>query len=147
MLEDDEEKEIGAREKKKKTWLWRKCINTHSNVDCFILKIEKPLYDESDVMGAHAYVALSIKTNTFLLIKHLSSNNNFGTCYLEIKYPIVFGIHLLILKTWKNIQECNNDVCQISHICVLFMLINNYVNIRWCIKLVVTIFIIIYVSS
>jgi hypothetical protein len=22
------------------------------------------------------------------MIKHLSSNNNFGTCYLEIKYPI-----------------------------------------------------------
>ncbi len=65
-----------------------KRMHKYSNVDCFILKIEKPLYDESDVMRAHAYVALSIRTNTFLLIKHLSSNNNFGTCYLEIKYPI-----------------------------------------------------------
>jgi hypothetical protein len=59
-----------------------------SNVDCFISKIEKPLYDEPNVMWAHAYVALSTKTNTFLVIKHLSSNNNFGTYYLEIKYPI-----------------------------------------------------------
>jgi hypothetical protein len=41
---------------------------------------------------------------------------------------------------WQNIE-----VCQMSHICVLSMLLNNYVNIRWCIKLVVTIFIIIYV--
>jgi hypothetical protein len=59
-----------------------------SNVDCFVSKIEKPLYDEPSVMWEHAYVALSIKTNTFLLIKYLSSNNNFGICYLEIKYLI-----------------------------------------------------------
>jgi hypothetical protein len=39
-------------------------------------------------MWANAYVALSTKTDTFLLIKHLSSNNNFGTCYLKIKYLI-----------------------------------------------------------
>jgi len=55
------------------------------------------------------------------------------------------NIPLLILNTWESIQEGNNEVCQISHICILFMLINNYVNIRWCIELVLTIFIIIYV--
>jgi hypothetical protein len=65
-----------------------KTIHKDWNVDCFVSKIEKPLYDEASVMWAHAYVALSIKTNIFLLIKHLSSNNNFGTCYLEIKYPM-----------------------------------------------------------
>jgi len=65
-----------------------KGMHKDSNVDCFISKIEKPLYDKSNVMWANAYVALSTKTDTFLLIKHLSSNNNFGTCYLEIKYLI-----------------------------------------------------------
>ncbi len=79
MLEDNDEKEIGVR-KKINTWLLRECIK-YSNVDCFISKFEKPLYDESNVMWAHAYVALSIKTNTFLMIKHLSSNNNFGTVF------------------------------------------------------------------
>jgi len=63
-------------------------MHKDSNVDCFISKIEKPLYDEPNVTWAHAYVVLSIKTNTFLLIKHLSSNNNLRICYLEIKYPI-----------------------------------------------------------
>jgi hypothetical protein len=62
-------------------------MHKDSNVDCFVSKIEKPLYDEPSVMWAHAYVVLSIKTNTFLVIKHLSLNINFGTCYLEIKYP------------------------------------------------------------
>ncbi len=57
-------------------------------MDCFVSKIEKPLYDKSNVMWANAYVVLSTKTDTFLMIKHLSSNNNFGTCYLEIKYLI-----------------------------------------------------------
>jgi hypothetical protein len=61
-------------------------MHKDSNVDYFVSKIEKLLYDEPNVMWAHAYVALSTKTNTFLVIKHLSSNNNFGTYYLEIKY-------------------------------------------------------------
>jgi len=65
-----------------------KRMHKDSNVNCFVSKFEKPLYDEPSVMWAHAYVFLSIKTNTFLLIKNLSSNNNFGTCYLEINYPI-----------------------------------------------------------
>jgi len=55
------------------------------------------------------------------------------------------NIHVLILNTWKNIRKWNNEVCQMSHICVFSMLLNNYVKIRWCIKLVVTIFILIYV--
>jgi hypothetical protein len=41
------------------------------------------------------------------------------------------NIHLLILNTWKSIQEWNNEVCQISHLCIFFMLINNHANIRW----------------
>jgi hypothetical protein len=65
-----------------------KRMHKNSNVDCFVSKIEKPSYDEPSVMWAHAYVALSTKTNTFFVIKHLSSNNNFGTCYLELKYHI-----------------------------------------------------------
>jgi hypothetical protein len=36
------------------------------------------------------------------------------------------NIRLLILNTWKSIREWGNEVCQISHICILFMLINNY---------------------
>jgi hypothetical protein len=63
-------------------------MHKDSNVDCFVSKIEKPLYDEPNVMWAHAYDVLSTKTNTFLVIKHLLSNNNFWTCYLEIKYLI-----------------------------------------------------------
>jgi len=58
-------------------------MHKNSNVDCFDSKIEKPLYDEPSVMLVYAYVALSIKTNIFFLMKKLSSNNNFGTCYLE----------------------------------------------------------------
>ncbi len=60
-----------------------KRMHKGSNVDCFVSKIEKPLYDEPNVMWAHAYVVLSTKINIFLLMKHLSSDNNFGTCYLE----------------------------------------------------------------
>jgi hypothetical protein len=55
------------------------------------------------------------------------------------------NIHLLIPNTWKSIREWSNEECQISHICMLFMLINNYVNMRWCIKLNATNFIIICV--
>jgi hypothetical protein len=58
-------------------------MHKDSNVDSFVSNIETPLYDEPNVMWAHAHVALSTKTNTFLLIKHQSSNNNFGICYLE----------------------------------------------------------------
>jgi len=54
-------------------------MHKDSIVDCFVSKIEKPLYDEPNVIWAHAYVALSTKINIFPLIKHLSSNNNFGT--------------------------------------------------------------------
>jgi len=50
------------------------------------------------------------------------------------------NIHLLIPSTWKCIQEWNNEVCQISHICIFFLLINNYVNMRCYIKIVLTIF-------
>ncbi len=46
-----------------------KRMHKDSNVDCFVSKIEKPLYDEPNVMWTHAYVVLSTKTNTFLLIK------------------------------------------------------------------------------
>jgi hypothetical protein len=64
-------------------------MHKDSNVDCFVSKIEKPLYDESCVMWVYAYVALSIKTSIFFLLKTLSSNNYyFGSCYSEIKYPI-----------------------------------------------------------
>jgi hypothetical protein len=74
---------------KEKNWyMIVKRMHKDSNVDSFVSKIETPLCDEPNVMWAHAYVVLSIKTNTFLLIKHLSSNDNFGICYLEIKYPI-----------------------------------------------------------
>jgi hypothetical protein len=63
-------------------------MHKDSNVNCFVSKIENPFYDEASVMWVYAYVALSIKTNILFLMKHLSSNNNFGTCCLEIKYPI-----------------------------------------------------------
>jgi hypothetical protein len=63
-------------------------MHKDSSVDCFVSKIEKPLYDEPNVMWMYAYVVLLIKTNIFFLLKTLSSDNNFGTCYLEIKYPI-----------------------------------------------------------
>jgi len=55
------------------------------------------------------------------------------------------NIHLLIPNIGESIWEWNSEVCQISHICKLFMLINNYVNMRWCIKLVLTILILICV--
>jgi hypothetical protein len=48
MLEDDEEKEIGVK-KKNNTRLLKKW-HKNSNVDCFISKIEKPLYDEPNVL-------------------------------------------------------------------------------------------------
>jgi hypothetical protein len=63
-------------------------MHKDSNLDSFLSKIETPLCDEPNVVWAHAYVILSVKINTFLLRKHLSSNNNFGICYLEIKSPI-----------------------------------------------------------
>ncbi len=63
-------------------------MHKDSNVDCFVSKIEKPSYDEPSVMWVYAYVSLSIKTSIFFLLKNLSSNNNFGTYYSEIKYPI-----------------------------------------------------------
>jgi hypothetical protein len=72
---------------KEKNWYTIvKRMHKDSNVDSFVSKIETPLYDEPNVMWA--YVALLTKINIFLLIKHQSSNNNFGICYLEIKYPI-----------------------------------------------------------
>jgi hypothetical protein len=36
------------------------------------------LYDEPSAMWADAYVALSIKTSIFFLMKHVSSNNILG---------------------------------------------------------------------
>ncbi len=65
-----------------------KWMHKDSNVDCFVSKIEKPLYDEPTIIWPPAYVVLSTRTNNFFVIKQLSSNSNFGTCYLEIEYPI-----------------------------------------------------------
>ncbi len=53
-------------------------MHKNSNADCFVSKIEKPLYDEPSVMWAYAYVALSIKTSIFFMMKHVSSNNILG---------------------------------------------------------------------
>jgi hypothetical protein len=64
-------------------------MHKDSNVDSFVSKIETPSCDEPNVMWAHAYVPLLIKTNAFLLIKHLSSKNNFGICYLENKISYI----------------------------------------------------------
>jgi hypothetical protein len=70
-------------------------MHKDSSVDCFVSKIENPLYNEPNVMWAHAYVVVSIKTNTFLLIKHLSSNHNFGT--------LLFGNKISYIKDVPNI--------------------------------------------
>ncbi len=67
-------------------------------MDSFVSKIEKPWYDDPTIMQAHAYVVVSTKTNIFLVIKHLSSNNNFGTCYLEIKYPMSWMFQACCMK-------------------------------------------------
>ncbi len=86
-------------------------------MDCFVSKIEEPLYDEPTIMWAHAYVALSTRTNTFFLIKHLSSNNNFGTCYLKIKYLISWMFQTCYMKEynkkWKFIILQRKDVHEI----------------------------------
>jgi len=39
-------------------------MHKNSNVDCFVSKIEKCVYDEPTVMWAHAYVVLLTITNT-----------------------------------------------------------------------------------
>ncbi len=70
-----------------------KRIHKDSNVNSFVST--KPLYDEPTIMWAHAYVVVSTRTNIFLVIKHLSSNSNFGICYLEIKYPMSW-----MFQTW-----------------------------------------------
>jgi hypothetical protein len=80
-------------------------MHKDSNVDSFVSKVETPLCDEPNVMWTHAYVALSIKTNSFLLIKHLSSNNNFGICDLEIKYPISRMFKTYSMKKIKILNE------------------------------------------
>jgi len=68
----------------------------------------KPLYDEPTIMWAHAYVVVSTKTNAFFVIKHLSSNSNFGICYLENKISDVLDVPNMVHERIIIINESSS---------------------------------------
>jgi len=92
-------------------------MHKDSNVDCFASKIEKPLYDEPSVMWAYAYVALSIKTSIFFIMKHVSWNNILGIViwkqnilYLGCSKHIAWKKNY---KKWKVIRIQGKDIHEI----------------------------------